>query len=143
LYYGPGAGSEPTASSVIADIVDIARALNADPKHRVPYLAFHPNAMSDTPVLSIDDVVSSYYLRISAHDKPGVLSRVAQILSDLGISIEALIQKEPAPNQAHVPVIILTNRTQERLIASAIAQIEALDSIDGSVVRIRVESLAG
>lgn len=143
LYYGPGAGSEPTASAVIADIVDVARTLNTDPKHRVPYLAFQSNALDSTPVLGIDDVVSSYYLRIFAHDKPGVLSRVAQILSDLGISIEALIQKEPAANQNHVPVIILTNRTQERLIASAIAQIEALDSIDGEVVRIRVESLAG
>jgi homoserine dehydrogenase len=143
LYYGPGAGSEPTASAVIADIVDVARTLNTDPQHRVPYLAFQPNALNDTPVLAIDDVVSSYYLRISAHDKPGVLSRVAQILSDVGISIEALIQKEPAANQDHVPVIILTNRTQERLVASAIAQIEALDSIDGAVVRIRVESLAG
>lgn len=143
LYYGPGAGSEPTASAVIADIVDVARTLNTDPKHRVPYLAFQSNALDNTPVLGIDDVVSSYYLRISAHDKPGVLSRVAQILSDLGISIEALIQKEPAADQNHVPVIILTNRTQERLIASAIAQIEALDSIDGEVVRIRVESLAG
>ena len=143
LYYGPGAGSEPTASAVIADIVDVARTLSADPKHRVPYLAFHPNALDDTPVLAIDDVVSSYYLRISAHDKPGVLSRIAQILSDLGISIEALIQKEPAADQDHVPVIILTNRTQERLIASAIAQIEALDSIEGEVVRIRSESLAG
>ncbi len=143
LYYGPGAGSEPTASAVIADIVDVARTLNADPKHRVPYLAFQQNSLSDTPVLGIDAVVSSYYLRISAHDKPGVLSRVAQILSDLGISIEALIQKEPAAGQDHVPVIILTNRTQERLVASAIAQIEALDSIEGEVVRIRVESLAG
>ncbi len=143
LYYGPGAGSEPTASAVIADIIDVARTLNTDPKYRVPYLAFQSNALDSTPVLGIDDVVSSYYLRISAHDKPGVLSRVAQILSDLGISIEALIQKEPAVNQNHVPVIILTNRTQERLIASAIAQIEALDSIDGEVVRIRVESLAG
>lgn len=143
LYYGPGAGAEPTASAVIADIVDVVRTLNTDPKYRVPYLAFQSNALDDTPVLGIDDVVSSYYLRISAHDKPGVLSRVAQILSDLGISIEALIQKEPAANQNHVPVIILTNRTQERLVASAIAQIEALDSIEGAVVRIRVESLAG
>ena len=143
LYYGPGAGSEPTASAVVADIIDVARTLNTDPLHRVPYLAFQPNALDNTPVLGIDEVVSSYYLRISAHDKPGVLSRVAQILSDLGISIEALIQKEPATDQNHVPVIILTNRTQERLIASAIAQIEALDSIEGEVVRIRVESLAG
>jgi homoserine dehydrogenase len=143
LYYGPGAGAEPTASAVIADIVDVARTLNADPSHRVPYLAFHPNALRDTPVLGIDDVTTSYYLRISALDKPGVLSRIAQVLSDSGISIEALIQKEPSSGQDHVPVIILTNRTLERQLVAAIAQLEALDSIDGEVVRIRVESLAG
>jgi homoserine dehydrogenase len=94
-------------------------------------------------VLGIEDVVTSYYLRISALDKPGVLSRIAQILSDAGISIEALIQKEPSSGQDHVPVIILTNRTLERQLIAAIAQLEALDSIDGEVVRIRVESLAG
>lgn len=143
LYYGPGAGAEPTASAVIADIVDVARTLNADPSHRVPYLAFQHNALSDTPVLGIDDVVTSYYLRISALDKPGVLSRIAQVLSDGGISIEALIQKQPKDGQDHVPVIILTNRTLERQLLAAIAQLEALDSIDGEVVRIRVESLAG
>src|SRR5262245_32020021 len=139
LYYGPGAGAEPTASAVVADIVDVARTLSADPKHRVPYLAFQPNALNDSPVLGIDEVMSAYYLGISALDKPGVRSRVATVLSDLGISIEALIQKEPAAGQDHVPVIILTNRTQERQLAAAIAQIEALDSIDGEVVRIRVE----
>jgi len=143
LYYGPGAGAEPTASAVIADIVDVARTLNADPSHRVPYLAFQQNALNDTPVLTIDDVITSYYLRISALDKPGVLSRIAQVLSDAGISIEALIQKEPSADQDHVPVIILTNRTLERQLVAAIAQLEALDSIDGEVVRIRVESLAG
>jgi homoserine dehydrogenase len=143
LYYGPGAGAEPTASAVIADIVDVARTLNADPSHRVPHLAFQQDALFDTPVLGIEDVVTSYYLRISALDKPGVLSRIAQILSDAGISIEALIQKEPSSGQDHVPVIILTNRTLERQLIAAIAQLEALDSIDGEVVRIRVESLAG
>jgi homoserine dehydrogenase len=143
LYYGAGAGSEATASSVIADIIDVARTLNADPSHRVPYLAFQSNALDSTPVLSIDQVVSAYYLRISALDRPGVLSRVAQILSDAGISIEALIQKEPMEGQDHVPVIILTNRTEERRLMGAVGQIEALDSIDGDVVRIRVESLAG
>lgn len=143
LYYGAGAGSEATASAVVADIIDVARTLSADPKHRVPYLAFQPNALDSTPVLAIDQVVSAYYLRISALDRPGVLSRVAQILSDAGISIEALIQKEPLEGQDHVPVIILTNRTEERRLVGAVAQIEALDSIDGDVVRIRVESLAG
>jgi homoserine dehydrogenase len=143
LYYGPGAGAEPTASAVIADIVDVARALNADPRHRVPYLAFRADALDDAPVLAIGDVMTAYYLRISALDKPGVLSRVAQVLSDAGISIEALIQKEPVAGQDHVSVIILTNRTQERQLVAAIAQIEIMDSIRGKVVRIRVESLAG
>jgi homoserine dehydrogenase len=143
LYYGPGAGAEPTASAVIADIIDVARTLNADPSHRVPYLAFQQNALNDTPVLAIDEAITSYYLRISALDKPGVLSRIAQVLSDAGISIEALIQKEPSADQDHVPVIILTNRTLERQLIAAISQLEALDSIEGEVVRIRVESLAG
>jgi homoserine dehydrogenase len=143
LYYGAGAGAEPTASAVVADIVDVVRTLNADPSHRVPYLAFQPDAMSSTPVVSIDEVVSSYYLRMSALDRPGVLSKVASIFSDAGISIEALIQKEPTAGQDHVPMILLTNRTQERLIVDAVAQLEALDSIEGKVVRIRMESLAG
>jgi homoserine dehydrogenase len=143
LYYGPGAGAEPTASAVIADIIDVARTLNADPSHRVPYLAFQQNSLNDTPVLAIDEAITSYYLRICALDKPGVLSRIAQVLSDAGISIEALIQKEPSADQDHVPVIILTNRTLERQLIAAISQLEALDSIEGEVVRIRVESLAG
>lgn len=141
LFYGAGAGSEPTASAVVADIIDVARTLNADPRHRVPYLAFQADAMSDTPVLPIAAVVSSYYLRLSALDKPGVLSKVAQIMSEAGISIEALIQKEPAPGQDHVPLILLTNRTEERKLAAAVAQLEALDSVEGEVVRIRMESL--
>lgn len=143
LYYGAGAGAEPTASAVVADIMDVARTLKADPSHRVPYLAFQPDAMSATPVLAMDEVVSSYYLRMSALDRPGVLSKVASIFSDLGISIEALIQKEPSPGQDHVPMILLTNRTQERLMVTAVAELEALDTIDGTVVRIRMESLAG
>jgi homoserine dehydrogenase len=143
LYYGAGAGSEATASAVVADIIDAARLLNADHSHRVPYLAFQPGQLDDTPVLPIGDVVSAYYLRISALDKPGVLSQVAQVLSDAGISIEALIQKEPLEGQDRVSVIILTNRTDERRLVEAVSRIEALGSIDGSVVRIRVESLAG
>jgi homoserine dehydrogenase len=143
LFYGAGAGAEPTASAVVADIVDVARTLNADPSHRVPYLAFQPDAMSDLPIHPIEEVVSSYYLRISALDRPGVLSQVATIFSDAGISIEALIQKEPAPGEDHVPLIMLTNRTEERKIAAAVAQLEALDSTDGKVVRLRMESLSG
>jgi homoserine dehydrogenase len=143
LYYGAGAGAEPTASSVIADVVELARTLSASPEHRVPHLSFNPETLSDEPVLAIEDIESAYYLRMSAQDKPGVLSKVAQILSDRGISIEALIQKEPKAGQAEVPLIIVTNSTQEKLINTAIADLEGLDSILGKVTRIRVDALAG
>lgn len=143
LYYGAGAGSEPTASAVVADVVDVARTLSAEPHHRVPYLSFHRTSLSDHPVLPIDDVETAYYLRMSALDKPGVLSKVAQILSDDGISIEALIQKQPAEGANLVPVIILTNRTVESKLFAAVSRIEGLEGIVGEVTRIRVESLAG
>lgn len=143
LYYGPGAGSEPTASSVVADVVDVARTLTAEPRHRVPYLAFHPDTLSDHPVKPIEEIQTAYYLRMSALDKPGVLSQIAQILSNAGISIEALIQKQPAEDADHVPVILLTNVTREKALMAAVEQIQALDSIAEEVVRIRVESLAG
>lgn len=143
LYYGAGAGSEPTASAVVADIVDVARTLTAGPENRVPYLSFQQSALSSHPVLPIDDVETAYYLRMSAVDRPGVLSKVAQILSDDGISIEALIQKEPAEDQNLVPMIILTNRTVEGKLSAAVSRIEGLESIVGEVTRIRVESLAG
>jgi homoserine dehydrogenase len=141
LYYGAGAGAEPTASAVVADIIDVARTLSAEPKHRVPYLAFQADALNNTPVLDIGEIETAYYLRMSALDKPGVLSKVAQILSDAGISIEALIQKAPAEGQDHVPLIILTSRSIENKLVSAISDIEALDTIAGEVIRIRVESL--
>ena len=143
LYYGAGAGSEPTASAVVADIVDVARTLNSEPGQRVPYLSFQSSSLSSHPVLPIDDVETAYYLRMSALDKPGVLSRVAQILSDDGISIEALIQKEPADGANLVPMIILTNRTIEGKLSAAVSRIEGLEGIVGDVTRIRVESLAG
>jgi homoserine dehydrogenase len=141
MYYGAGAGAEPTASAVVADIVDVARTLSAEPQHRVPHLAFQADSMNDTPILDISEIETAYYLRMSAMDKPGVLSKVAQILSDAGISIEALIQKEPAEGQDYVPLIILTSRSIENKLVAAIASIEALDSIIGAVTRIRVESL--
>jgi homoserine dehydrogenase len=143
LYYGPGAGSEPTASSVIADIVDVARTLSAEPKHRVPYLAFQPHALNDIPIIDINEIETAYYLRMSAMDKPGVLAEITQILSQAGISVEALIQKELQQGEDHVPLIILTNRTIEKKLNAALEAIEALGSISGSVTRIRVESLAG
>jgi len=141
LYYGAGAGSLPTASSVVADVIDVVRALTTDPGNRVPHLAFQPGALSDLPVLDMEDVHTAYYLRMHAVDQPGVLSAVTTILGDLGISIEAITQKEPEAGASHVPVIMLTQRVQERNMNKAIGQIEALDTIAGNVHRIRVETL--
>jgi homoserine dehydrogenase len=142
LFYGAGAGSEPTASAVIADIIDVVRALTTDPENRVPHLAFQPSAMSDIAIKPMEEVETGYYLRINAADKPGVLSDVATILGDLSISIEAIIQKEPDEDATLVPVIFLTRKIVEKNMNEAIAKIEALETVDGKVRRIRVESLA-
>ena len=141
LYYGAGAGSLPTASSVVADVIDVVRALTTDPGNRVPHLAFQPGALSDLPVLDMEDIHTAYYLRMQAADQPGVMSSVTTILGDLGISIEAIIQKEPEAGAGRVPVIMLTQRVQERNMNEAIRRIEALDTIAGNVHRIRVETL--
>ncbi|MDQ2077305.1 homoserine dehydrogenase [Marinimicrobium sp. ABcell2] len=141
LYYGAGAGAEPTASAVLADIIDVARTLTASPEHRVPYLGFQQENLRDKAILAIEDVETAYYLRMSALDKPGVLSQVAQILSDSGISIEALIQKEAKDEQEIVPLILLTNRAVEKQLVEAIIKIESLSSITGPITRIRVEPL--
>jgi len=141
MYYGPGAGAEPTASSVIADIVDVARSINADPSHRVAHLGFQPEALSDINILPIAEVETAYYLRLAAQDKPGVLSQVASILSDDGISIEALIQKEANEGEEVVPLILLTNRVVEKQLMAAVAKLEDLQAIEGSVIHIRMETL--
>ncbi|MBI1421938.1 MAG: homoserine dehydrogenase [Gammaproteobacteria bacterium] len=141
LYYGAGAGDEPTASAVVADLVDVVRALTSDPENRVPHLAFQPDALSDTPILPIDAVETAYYLRMQASDKPGVLADVTRILGDHQISIEAIIQKEPAPEMQTASVIMLTHRVLEKNMNDAIAKIEALDAINDKVTRIRVETL--
>ncbi len=141
LFYGAGAGAEPTASAVVADLVDVVRTLTVDPNHRVPHLAFQPDAMVDLPILSIEDVDTSYYLRLHVLDKPGVLADVTRILADLSISIEAILQKEPHAGEDTVPVIILTQRVRERNMNAAIARIEKLASIKGRVMRIRLEHL--
>ena len=138
LYYGAGAGAEPTASAVVADIVDVARSLSVDPDHRVPPLAFHPNALEATTVLPMDDVVTGYYLRFNAEDCPGVLADVTRILTEHAINIEAVLQQE-AKTPDTVPVVILTQPVQERAMNDALKQIEALTTIAGSVVRIRLE----
>jgi len=141
LYYGAGAGAQPTASAVVADVIDVVRALTTDPENRVPHLAFQPNALSDVPILDMEDVETAYYLRLQAIDKPGVLASVTRILGDAGISIEAILQKEPAESEIHVPVIFLTQRVLERNMNQALRQIEALEEINGGVMRIRVETL--
>ncbi|WP_297187593.1 homoserine dehydrogenase [uncultured Porticoccus sp.] len=141
LYYGPGAGAEPTASAVIADIVDLARTLTADPEHRVPHLGFQPDQLSDIQVLSIDQVETAYYLRITARDVPGVLSKITQILSDAKISIEAVIQKEADDGEDYVPLIILTDRAVVKKLDEAVDKIQQLPTTEGDIVRIRVESL--
>jgi homoserine dehydrogenase len=141
LYYGPGAGAEPTASSVIADVVDLARTLTAAPEHRVPHLGFQADKLNDLDILPISEVETAYYLRLSALDAPGVLSKVTQILSDAKISVEAVIQKEPGAGEDHVPLIILTDRVIEKSLDSAVTQIQQMDSIEGEITKIRVESL--
>lgn len=141
LYYGAGAGAEPTGSSIVGDIIDVARTLTAEPEHRVPYLGFGADFVSEQTILPMDEVQTAYYLRMSAEDKPGVLSKVATILSDSGISIEALIQKEAKEGESVVPLILLTNCVQEKRLVAAINSIEALGSIIAPVMRIRVESL--
>ncbi len=141
LYYGAGAGAEPTASAVVADLVDVTRMHTADPQHRVPHLAFQPDQLADLPILPISEVRTAYYLRLRAQDKPGVLADVTRILADLNISIDAVIQKEPEEGESEADIILLTHITVEKHIDRAIANIEALPAITGKVTRIRMEEL--
>jgi homoserine dehydrogenase len=141
MYYGAGAGAEPTASAVVADLVDVTRMHTADPEHRVPHLAFQPDALSDTPILSMDDVETSYYLRLRVFDRPGVLADVTRILADNHISIDAMIQKEPSEGEEQVDIIMLTHLCREKNINAAMKKIEALDSVAGKITRIRLEEL--
>ncbi len=141
LYYGAGAGSLPTASAVVADIIDITRALTTDPGNRVPHLAFQPDELSDLPVLDMEHVETAYYLRLTVMDKPGVLAQITGIMGEAGISIEALKQQEPEPGETSASLVMLTHRVQEGQMNKAIRDIEEMDSIQGSVARIRVEYL--
>jgi homoserine dehydrogenase len=143
LYYGKGAGAEPTASAVIADLVDVTRLHTADPQNRVPHLAFQPDQLSDLPILPMEAVETAYYLRLTAADKPGVLADITRILADLSISIDAMLQKEPAEGEAQTDVVILTHVAREKDVNAAIGKIEALASISGKVTRIRMEELNG
>ncbi len=141
LYYGKGAGAEPTASAVIADLVDITRMHTADPENRVPHLAFQPDAMVDLPILPISEVVTSYYLRLRVQDQPGVLADITRILADEQISIDAVIQKEPADGETQTDLIMLTHQTREKHIKAAIEKIEALGVVAGHVTKLRLEEL--
>lgn len=141
LYYGAGAGAEPTASAVIADLVDVTRMHTADPEHRVPHLAFQPDQLSDLPFLPMGDVETSYYLRMRVDDRPGVLADITRILADRDISIDAMIQKEPPEGEDQTDIILLTHKSIERSVDDAIRRIEALPTVRGKVVRIRLEDL--
>ena len=141
LYYGKGAGAEPTASAVVADLVDVARLATADAEHRVPHLAFQPDAMSNLPVLPMSDVETGYYLRLRVEDKPGVLADITRILADQGISIDALLQREPEEGEGETDIIILTHVCKESSADAAIAKIEGLPAQKGKVKRIRLEEL--
>ncbi len=141
LYYGKGAGAEPTASAVIADLVDITRMHTADPENRVPHLAFQPDAMVELPMLAMDDVTTSYYLRLRVADKTGVLADITRILADENISIDAVIQKEPADGETEADLIMLTHQTREKCLKSAIVKIEGLGVVTGHVTKLRMEEL--
>jgi homoserine dehydrogenase len=142
LYYGKGAGAEPTASAVIADLVDITRLHTADPHHRVPHLAFQPSALQDTPILPIAQVVTAFYLRLCVSDEPGVLSKVTTILAEHDISIDALLQRESAEGERQTDVIILTHDTVEGRMRDAIARMQALPTVLAPIVSLRKEELA-
>ena len=141
LYYGAGAGAEPTASAVVADLVDVTRMHTADPEHRVPHLAFQPDQLSDVAILPMDEVLTSYYMRMRVADRPGVLADITRILADRGISIDAMVQKEPSEGEEQVDIIMLTHETREKHINAAIAAIENLAVVSGKVTRIRLEAL--
>jgi len=141
MYYGPGAGAEPTASAIVADLVDVTRTHTVDPRHRVPHLAFQPDRLSDLPVLPMDEVETSYYLRLKVEDRAGVLADITRILADLSISIDAMVQKEPGEGEKQVDIVMLTHLTREKHINAAIARIESLSFVSGRITRLRLEEL--
>ncbi|MFA5826847.1 MAG: ACT domain-containing protein, partial [Gallionellaceae bacterium] len=141
LYYGKGAGAEPTASAVIADLVDVTRMHTADPLNRVPHLAFQPNQLADLKILPMDEVQTSYYLRLRVQDKPGVLADITRILADEQISIDAVIQKEPGEGEDQTDLIMLTHLTREKRINAAIVKMEKLTVVAGKVTKLRMEEL--
>ncbi len=141
MYYGKGAGAEPTASAVVADLVDITRLHTADPDHRVPHLAFQPGAMQDTPILHIDGVVTAFYLRLQVADQTGVLARITAVLAEHDISIDAVLQRESAEGEKQTDLIILTHDTVEGRMKAALVKMQALPTVLAPIVRIRKEEL--
>jgi len=141
MYYGAGAGSLPTASAVVADLVDVTRLITADPEHRVPHLAFQPDRLSSERILPMGEVETSYYLRMRVVDKPGVLADITRILADSRISIGAMVQKEPGEGEKRVDIVLLTHRAVEKDVNSALKRIERLATVVGKVTRIRLEEL--
>ena len=141
LYYGPGAGAEPTASAVVADLVDVTRMHTADPDNRVPHLAFQPDALADLPWLGIEDTLTSYYFRMRVADQPGVLADIARVLADHRISIDAMFQREPSEGENQTDIILLTHEALERDVNAAIGRMEALPTVLAPVIRIRQEEL--
>jgi homoserine dehydrogenase len=141
MYYGAGAGSMPTASAVVADLVDVTRLITADPGQRVPHLAFQPDRLAKDPILPIGEVETSYYLRMRVQDRPGVLADVTRILADSKISIDAMVQKEPGEGESRVDIVMLTHKAIEKNVNAAMAKIEKLPTVLGKVTRIRLEEL--
>jgi homoserine dehydrogenase len=142
LYYGKGAGSEPTASAVIADLVDVTRLQTADPENRVPHLAFQPDALQNTPILPMAEVTTSYYLRFAVEDQAGVLAEITRILAAHGVSIDALLQKEAAEGESQTDLVILTHETKEKNMMAAITEMQALKTVLGEIIKIRLENLS-
>jgi homoserine dehydrogenase len=142
LYYGKGAGSEPTASAVIADLVDVTRLQTADPENRVPHLAFQPDALQNTPILPMAEVTTSYYLRFAVADQAGVLAEITRILAAHGVSIDALLQKEAAEGESQTDLVILTHETKEKNMMAAITEMQALKTVLGEIIKIRLENLS-
>ena len=143
LYYGPGAGAEPTASAVVADLVDVVRTLSTDPTRRVPHLAFQPGALASVPMLPIEEAETAFYVKMLAADRPGVLAEIATIFGAAGISIEAVVQPEPPRGASLAKLVMLTHRVRERQMHEAVTRVEALPVIDGHVTCIRMEHLDG
>ncbi len=142
LYYGAGAGSEPTASAVVADLIDVVRTITTDPDNRVPHLAFHPNAMIDLPILAMGDIETAYYLRMNVINQPGVMAAIATIFGNSGISIDSILQKGSGQSNENVSLIMLTQETCERNLVAALSELESLSTVDGKVKRIRIEQLS-